>query len=510
MRSGGATFSLIVATGLLFVAIVGGPHAAVPVEERYQSAPRWWTPGIARIFGRRTTFDNDAGKLGLVLTGAPVDTTRHPFFTAQGPTGRACVTCHQPADGMSLSLTSIRARWQAKGASDPLFAAVDGANCPTLPQAERASHSLLLDHGLFRIPRPWPGTDENGRPLTPEFTIEVVSDPTGCNLDPVYGLKSAHPTISLFRRPRMAANLRYSIDSRHDLLVGLFSVKTGMPKARDPDTAGERSNMNLMFDGRHLNLRQQAMGAAIDHMQRQEPLTKAEIAEILDFETRIYAAQRFAPGAGNLDDAAAPKGLGPLRVSTARASEAGDRVNTPTFQRFDEWKGPGAAAFKASVARGADLFMTKTFWQRDIWGLTNGGSGNPMRRSCSTCHNSQMSGLDNAPGWFDIGMSNWPHSGRIDYLPLFKVTCRADVVQHPYLGRVIYTSDPGRALVSGKCVDVGALTIHQSRALASRAPYFSNGSAQTLGEILDFYERRFAFKYTAQERQDLINFMSVL
>jgi len=39
----------------------------------------------------------------------------------------------------------------------------------------------------------------------PQFDIEVVSDPTGCNLDPVYGLKSKDPHISVFRRPRVVA-----------------------------------------------------------------------------------------------------------------------------------------------------------------------------------------------------------------------------------------------------------------------------------------------------------------
>ena len=49
-----------------------------------------------------------------------------------------------------------------------------------------------------------------------------------------------------------------------------------------------------------------------------------------------------------------------------------------------------------------------------------------------------------------------------------------------------------------------------SRALAARAPYFSNGSAATLRELVDFYDRRFNIRYTEQERIDLVNFLSVL
>src|SRR5690606_20370680 len=121
------------------------------------------------------------------------------------PNGRACVTCHQPADGMSLSAETARDRWTATGGEDPLFAAYDGSNCPTLPQRERASHSLLLDYGLIRIERRWPPRDLSGETITPDFDIAVVRDPWGCNsgdYGPVEG------KISVYRRPRPVANLK--------------------------------------------------------------------------------------------------------------------------------------------------------------------------------------------------------------------------------------------------------------------------------------------------------------
>ena len=52
--------------------------------------------------------------------------------------------------------------------------------------------------------------------------------------------------------------------------------------------------------------------------------------------------------------------------------------------------------------------------------------------------------------------------------------------------------------------------MQQLRGLAARAPYFSNGSAASLGEMVDFYDRRFNIGYTDQEREDLINFLSAL
>ena len=52
--------------------------------------------------------------------------------------------------------------------------------------------------------------------------------------------------------------------------------------------------------------------------------------------------------------------------------------------------------------------------------------------------------------------------------------------------------------------------MQQFRGLAARAPYFVNGSAADLTELVDFYDRRFGIGLTEKERQDLANFLSVL
>ena len=75
---------------------------------------------------------------------------------------------------------------------------------------------------------------------------------------------------------------------------------------------------------------------------------------------------------------------------------------------------------------------------------------------------------------------------------------------------MIYTTDPGRALISGRCVDVGSIVMQQLRGLAARAPYFSNGAAENLREVVDFYDRRFDMKLSEAEKYDLINFLEVL
>ena len=92
-------------------------------------------------------------------------------------------------------------------------------------------------------------------------------------------------------------------------------------------------------------------------------------------------------------------------------------------------------------------------------------------------------------------------------LPLFRITCDRP---HPLYGQVFYTQDPGRALISGKCTDVGAIVVPQFHGLSARAPYFANGSAPTLIQLVDFYDKHLHLQYTAQQKQDLVNYLSTL
>ena len=494
---------------------LGGAAAAADRDDS------WWEAGAGVLLAARSTYPDATGHLGVLNQAGPIDTRGHPFFTPLGGNGRACVTCHQPANSMSVSVATLRERWAQTLGQDPVFAAIDGSNCPKLPQSQRRSHSLLLDHGLFRIFIPWPPTAADGSPLQPEFDIEVVSDPTGCNTDPQYGLHSAHPMVSVFRRPRPAANLKYVLKPDG---IG-FNVKTGMPLDRDPDT-GAFVSMQLMADARYPTLKAQAISAALAHEQSGVPPTADELRRIEEFERQIYVAQTDDRLAGPFGRPGDPPGLGPQALANAQPGLLGNDLKTPVFQSFAAWTpvatggtasaqtAPRAqasgAAFKASVARGADLYLNRAFWIRDSANLNTVGLGNPVKRTCSTCHNAQMTGMDVAPGWMDIGTNNLPHADPAPYLPLFKITCHPSAPPHPYLGSVIFTHDPGRALISGLCVDVGSITMQQMRGLAARAPYFAGGSAKDLAALVDFYDRRYKINLTAHEKRDLVNFMSVL
>jgi hypothetical protein len=498
------------------------PPGAVDSEP---SATAWWAPGNGRTLAALATYRDDAGSIGILNANGAIETRDHPFFDALGTNGRACVTCHQPANAMSLSTEMIRKRWQETQGQDPLFAPVDGTNCPHLPPDDPKSHSLLLERGLFRIFLPWPPRSADGSRIEPEFTIEVVRDPTGCNLHPSYGLTSPNPMISIYRRPRPVANLRYV--THQGFGVFAFIGKNGLPASRDPVT-GRPSAMNLLSDARQPTLETQAIEAAVTHLQFDGRLDDARLRRIADFERQLYAAQTRHTGAGDLMEPDGPPGLGVRNVAAGREGLLGNNITNWVIPFAGKWKALPASEdaavdrrnrFRESVARGHDVFMFRTFWIRDAMHLNTVGLGNPAKRTCATCHGMHMMGMDVANGWMDIGTTNlpWareeprnPWNDRRPDLPLFKITCKPDVAPHPFLGRVFYTQDPGRALISGKCNDVGTIVMQQLRGLSARAPYFSNGSAASLRELVDFYDRRFNIDYTEREKEDLVNFLSTL
>src|SRR3954451_1388789 len=149
--------------------------------------------GVPAVIPKLEVDKDPNGETGSYQTAGQTVPSQNAFFQSLGTNGRSCVTCHQPASGMSISLRNIQKRLQKTKGSDPLFAPVDGANCPTLvPAAETsgsivggfkgkdkkdfmAARSLLLNKGLIRIALPVPDNAE--------FQISVESDPTTCNTD---------------------------------------------------------------------------------------------------------------------------------------------------------------------------------------------------------------------------------------------------------------------------------------------------------------------------------------
>src|SRR5437867_7455451 len=469
------TFAIVSAAAMLMLAAAllpaqqQQPRAVIDLgrmlEARYEATRPWWDPARGNPLAPSKDFGDPSGQLRLLNKSGEVQTKDHPFFTPLGSNGRACITCHQPTSAMSLSLDLIRLRWADTNGKDPLFAAVDGSNCPDLPQDKEESHSLLLERGLFRITLPWPPVTASGQLFKPDFRIEVVRDPTGCNRNSA--------SISVYRRPRVAANLQY------------IALPTG-------DT--------LMADGRERTLQSQAASAALIHEQAAAAPTRAQLQQIEDFLRQLFVAQQWDVLGGLLAEPGGPPLLGADNLASGVAGAGAVPAADNLAASFDPWRNLSAAnlpirqrAFRESVLRGVDLFASREFR------LADGKHG-----TCATCH---QPGINHS---IDIGTTNLPTAKESPELPLFRITCDASAPPHPQLGRTFLTQDPGRALITGKCADVGSILMQQFRGLTARAPYFANGSAGDLTELVDFFDRRFKIGLTDKEKQDLVNFLSIL
>src|SRR5262249_7584639 len=94
----------------------------------------------------------------------------------------------------------------------------------------------------------------------------------------------------------------------------------------------------------------------------------------------------------------------------------------------------------------------------------------------------------------------------ISSLPVFTLSCTSG----PLAGKTFQVTDVGRAMISGKCEDIGKVKGPVLRGLAARAPYFHNGSAATLSDVVEFYDQRFGIGLTDQQKADLVAFLNSL
>jgi cytochrome c peroxidase len=515
-------------------------HFAYPSA---MSAPLPWSanPGRSGVLPASQAYLDATGQMGILQTQGAVNPANNAFFQSLGSNGRSCFSCHQPANGMSIGNDTLQALFNATGGLDLVFAPVDGSNCPKdVPQSQtraawrggaygrglrsaREARSLLLNRGVFRVFLPMP--------KQADFTISVVSDPYGCNTDPAYA-QQVDPTtqevtqmISVYRRPRMTANMKYVTVPGLTLGGGGLANIDFISGAAVVDPAtGSPISGNIMWDGREPTLESQARDATLGHAQALTAPTAAQVAQIVAYETGVFAAQVYDFSAGALNANASPGTTvfgGPQRVASSSSAFG-------NFALYDAWPTTSAstrghdpaalgAAARASIARGQALFNTRPITVSNVAGFNNAtllGVTNPSVTTCSSCHGNVQAGNDPFPdGQRDIGIGGqsvaFGGPPPAADLPVFKVTCKAPA-STPYHGTQVLTNDPGLALTAGKCADVGRRSVPQLRALAGRAPYFSDGSAATLPEVVKFYNKRFGIGFTAGEMNDLVNFLGAL
>jgi len=454
---------------------------------------------VANLF----QFGDPTGAMATLRTHGALDAS-NPFFLSLGTNGRTCATCHIVGQALSLSAAEAQARFAATHGADPLFAGVDGANCPGASPADADAHSLLLRNGLIRIALPVPSGAE--------FTIQAAYDPYGCAdiTDPATGVQ----TVSTYRRPLPATNLRF-------LSAVMFDGRDTVAPLDNPATFTE----NLETD-----LREQALDATMGHAQAAQPPSEQQLAAIVDFELSLYSAQSSDADAGPLQ--AHQASGGPVALAhqdyypgindSLGGNPTGAAFDPQVFSLFAAWADqPGAAdrgrsPGQAAVAAGEAIFNSFPLTITNVGGLNDALGQETIVGTCTTCHDAPNVGDHSLPVPLDIGVS---HSTSFESdpfigaaltklsqadLPIFKVTCAANP------DRPIYTTDPGRALISGRCADLTRGKGPILRGLAARAPYFHNGAAATLREVVDFYDLRFQMKLSDGQKDQLVAFLQAL
>lgn len=244
----------------------------------------------------------------------------------------------------------------------------------------------------------------------------------------------------------------------------------------DQSTNGSGNVHAGLFSQADNNIRTGQEGAA--------PLPET-VEAIVQFELAMAFAQQFVIGAGKLD---ACGGRGGPELLSAQPQVNG------RFDLFDAWAegvatgacAQGAPARKrAQIARGQEIF--------------NGVNANG--RSCRGCHNAANNGSNVDGRLFDVGASRAEF--RQPGMPLFTVRNKATLEERQ-------TTDPGRAIRSGKWADMDRFKVPSLRGLAARPPYFHNGIAPTLRDAVIHYERAMGFRYSEEERDALVAFLEAL
>ena len=455
-------------------------------------------------------FADPTGTIATYNTAGDIDTT-NPFFQSLGTNGRACVTCHEPSDAFGLSAAHAKQRFDLTDGTDPLFAAVDGANCPNATTGNEDQHSLLMNEGLIRIGLPLP--------TNAQFSIRVVHDPYSCAL--VRDPNTGQLTASVYRRPLPTSNLNF-------LSAVMFDGRETVTPLNNPSTF----QVNLVADLTH-----QAMDATNGHAQASPPLTLSDprLPPIVNLELGFFTAQATDQSAGQLNALGANGGpqylAGQSYYPGINDSLTPSIFNPIAFTVYSAWQNlsgssndPTVAARQA-VAAGELLFDSFPLKITAVRGLNdNPALGSPavINGTCTTCHDTPNVGDHSLPLPLDIGTShsakqekNAQISGGLSQLsvanlPVFELSGCPDAQNPGQLLPPFYTSDPGKALISGACADINRIKGPILRGLAARAPFFHNGAAANLNQVVDFYNQRFQMNLTDQQKAQLVAFLKTL
>lgn len=255
------------------------------------------------------------------------------------------------------------------------------------------------------------------------------------------------------------------------------------------------------------DLMHQANDATTGHAQG-FALSEDVATAIVNFEGNLATAQQEDRSAGRLEAEHAEGGPANLAKQlfyvtindVLNADVMSHSFNPDSMTLFQAWENSPDPT-RAAIARGARLFGSKPINITGVGGLNDDLQLPLIQGTCTTCHDSPNVGNHSVALPIDIGLTDLKFRTRD--MPLY-------TLMNIVTGQTRTTTDPGRALLTGKWKDIGKFKGPVLRGLSSRPPYFHNGSAADFDAVIDFYNTRFDVGITADERADLIAFLGAL
>jgi cytochrome c peroxidase len=498
------------------------------------------------LSGSATLTANQFGNPGTIeiiatnATGGLVGVDhQNPFFQNLGTNGRTCNSCHKVEAAMGISVAQIQSIFNATQGLDPIFRINDGSNAPTGPyantstlSARQASFSMLLNHGDIRVGIPMPaGAD---------FSLASVQDP--------YFFASAKE-LSLFRRPMPSVNMAFSTQVMWDgreSEAGRTDVRNGLINQANDATLGHAQAATALTTAQRTAIAdfQLRLFAAQSHAHTSFVRSNGTTTGVLDTDLNVagnpptttevvtgnpenlllalvQASSAGGNGTFNAIGAGSPARLvpgtnNPFATANSLLPRCPDdgANHTGCFKNqaltaFEPWESgelqpitTDLVELRGRIGDGENTFYNRPFNMTDVPGLTDVLGKTTVSVTCTTCHNTPQAGTNSSARMFNTKVAEAAGNNPVftSDFPIYAFRRNSDQNQ------IVYT-DPGLGLRTGKFSDIGKFKVPSLRGLGSRAPYFHNGSAKTLKDVVNFYNVRFGIGLTADEQKNLVLFL---
>jgi hypothetical protein len=316
----------------------------------------------------------------------------------------------------------------------------------------------------------------------PLFNVIDANTPTS-DVSTVEARRASYSMLlqgKFLRLRKPLATAEYTVIEAHDPFN--FGTTSNLLFFRRPLPSANFRSHTVMWDGANTvgtDLRAGLVKQATSNVtgaQQGAPAAPEVISAIVDQEMGFSHAQILMFGVGRLDVDGAHGGP---EAASAQPLVAG------RFDLYDAWIGSSQPK-RAQIARGQEIFNN-----------VNVASG----RRCAGCHSAANNGQNVNGTMFDIGTSN-PERAKAD-MAVYTLRNKTTLEMKE-------TTDPGRGFVNGVWADLNKFKTPNLRGLAARAPYFHNGIAATLLDVVRFYESSLGFVFTPAEEADLVAFLTAL